>query len=359
MKKIESLSKNLLLKILMFFNPIKKQTPLPHFTNNSNLLFIRLNRIGDALVTTPLFDEIKNQIGCKIFILADRKNHFVFRNNPAIDEVIVFEKGLKGLFSVNRIIKENNIKAVIDLHDDVSTTVSFLIALSNVKYKFGLRKSNSNIYSHVVDRLDSTKNHVIDRNLNLASLFGIKIDKKKVSVKFYPTEKEEKIAITQLTILNPNNKFLVGINISAGSFARFWGIENYIKLYSSLSIFDVKVIIFCSENELLFAKKITDKKNIYPVTKDFGIFASAIMKLNFLITPDTSVVHIASIKKIPTFGLYVKYNTKDMIWSPYNTDFEAVVTEEPTLKNISFEEVKTKLIPFLENHLNVKSNTNL
>ena len=50
------------------------------------------------------------------------------------------------------------------------------------------------------------------------------------------------------------------------------------------------------------------------------------MKLDFLITPDTSVVHIASIKKIPIFGLYVKYNTDDMIWSAYNCDFEAVVT---------------------------------
>jgi ADP-heptose:LPS heptosyltransferase len=359
MKIIESLLKSLLLKIIVFFNPIKKQTPLPHFNKNSNLLFIRLNRIGDALVTTPLFDEIKNQIGCKLFILADKKNHFVFRNNPAIDEVFIFEKGFKGIFSINRIIKENNIEAVIDLHDDVSTTVSFLIAISNIKFKFGLRKSNSKIYTHVVDRLDSTEHHVIDRNLNLAALFNIKIDKKKVSVKFYPTEKEEKIAITQLAILNPNNKYLVGINISAGSLARFWGVENYKNLYSSLSIFDVKVIIFCSENELLFANKITDKKNIYPVTKDFGNFAAAIMKLNFLITPDTSVVHIASIKRIPTFGLYVKYDTEDMIWSPYNTDFESIVTEEPTLKNITSEEVKNKLIPFLENHINVNANTSL
>jgi hypothetical protein len=55
--------------------------------------------------------------------------------------------------------------------------------------------------------------------------------------------------------------------------------------------------------------------------------------------------------KIPLFGIYVKYKTDDMIWTPYNTDFEYVVTEEPTLKNISFESVKKKLIPFWRNIL--------
>lgn len=359
MKKIESSLKNFLLKILLLFNPIKKETPLPNFDKNSNLLFIRLNRIGDALVTTPLFDLIKNQIGSKIFLLADKKNNFVFRNNPAIDEVIVFKKGLKAFFSINKFIKGNNIDAIIDLHDDVSTTVSFLIVLANVKYKFGLRKSNSNIYTHLVDRLDSKRNHIIHRILNLAKLFSIIVNRNNVSVKFYPTEKEKQIADHQIKKLNPDNKYLIGVNISAGSYARFWGVENYKKLFALLKDFNVEVIIFCSEKEFNFAKQIADEKLIYPITKEFGIFAAAIMKLNFLITPDTSVVHIASINKIPLFGLYVKYNTEDMIWNPYNTDFEAVITEEPTLENISFNEVKNKLIPFLENHLNVKSNTNL
>jgi len=90
-----------------------------------------------------------------------------------------------------------------------------------------------------------------------------------------------------------------------------------------------------------------------PPSKEFDTFAAGISKLNFLFTPDTSVVHIASIYKIPVFGLYVKYNTQDMIWSPYNTEFDCIVTEEPTLKNISFEEVINKFIPFLERNINV------
>ncbi|HEX9251480.1 MAG TPA: glycosyltransferase family 9 protein [Ignavibacteriaceae bacterium] len=359
MKQFENWLKNILLKVLLIFNSSKNIKNQPVFNSDSNLLFIRLNRIGDALVTTPLLYQIKQQIGCKIFVLADKKNYFVFSNNPSIDEVVIFEKGIKGFLQIKNIISEKSIDAVVDLHDDVSTTVSFLIALANVKYKLGLRKSNSSIYTQTVKRLDSRTNHVIDRILQIGLLFNLKFERKSIAINYIPSKEERIIAAERIKFMNPNKKFLIGVNISAGSEARFWGVDNYIKLSELLSNYDARVIFFTSKNESNFAKEITDEINIYPLTEAFGIFASAIMQLDFLITPDTSVVHIASINKIPVFGLYVKYNTEDMIWSPYNTDFECVVTEEPTLKNISFDEVKNKLIPFLEKHLNVKSNSSL
>jgi ADP-heptose:LPS heptosyltransferase len=351
MKKIESLFKNILLKILVFFNPIVKQAPLPKFNSESNLLFIRLNRIGDALVTTPLLYEIKQQLGCKIIVLADKKNHFVFRNNPSIDEVIIFNKRIKDFFYINHIIKDKSIEAIIDLHDDVSTTVSFLIAIAKVRYKFGLKKSNQTLYTHVVEKADPRKYHVIERILNLSTLFKLQIDSKAISVKYFPTEAENKIAVDQLKFMNPENRFLIGINISAGSNARFWGVDNFNNLILILKKYNARIIVLCSEKDLHFANQIVTEPDLYPVTNSFGIFASAILNLDFLITPDTSIVHIASIKKIPVFGLYVKYKTDDVIWNPYNTDFEFVETEEPTLKNISLNQVQRKLIPFLEKHL--------
>lgn len=357
MKRIEFILKNILLKVLLLINPVKKEKSLPEFDKRSTILFIRLNRIGDALVTTPLLYEIKNQTGCKIFVLADRKNHFIFRNNPSVDEVIIFEKGLKGILGINKIISENNIDAVIDLHDDVSTTVSFLIAIAKSKYKFGLRKSNNSLFTQTVEKPDSKSNHIILRMLKLSELFGVTFQPEDISVRFYPSEENDVQASVQLRKMNPENKFLVGINISAGSDARFWGVEKFKKLVEDLSVFNIKVILFCNETDYDHAVQIISEDNIYPPTKVFSNFAASIMKLDFLITPDTSVVHIASVKRVPVFGIYVKYKTDDLIWSPFNTDFECVITEEPTLKNISFESVKQKLIPFLEKHINVKANS--
>lgn len=357
MKKVEYFFKNLLLRLLLIFNPVKKDYSIPIFNSDSTILFIRLNRIGDALVITPLLHEVKKQIGCKVVVLADSRNYFVFQNNPSIDEVIIYRKGLKGIIGINKIIKQKNVNAVVDLHDDVSTTVSFLVALAKVKHKFGLMRSNNSIFTHTVEKLNPSKFHVIERCLELGKLFNIKVNNSEVSVRFYPSEDAMNKAKSELEKLNLLNHYLVGINISAGSEARFWGVDNFKKLIDSLSGYEIKILLFCSESDYKLAEQIIEKQNIYPPTKDFGNFAAAIMNLNFLITPDTSVVHIASIKKIPLFGIYVKYNTDDMIWSPYNTEYDCVITEAPTLKNISFESVKKKLIPFLEKQLNVKTNT--
>lgn len=354
MKKFEIFLKNILLKLLVTFNPVKKNIPLPRFDSNSNLLFIRLNRLGDALVTTPLLYEIKKQLKCRVYVLADRKNHFIFKNNPSVDEVIIFEKGLRGYINFHKIIKQKHIDALVDLHDDVSTTVSFLLAMSKAKYKFGLQKSNSSIHTHTVERKDPRKYHVIERILQISILFGLRTELKSVSIKYFPSEEELIVAQDRIKQMNDDNKFLIGVNISAGSKARFWGVNNYLKLSEFLSNYNVRTIYFTSKNEIKFANEITDQNNIYPLTDAFGIFAAGIMQLDFLITPDTSAVHIASINKIPLFGLYVKYNTEDLIWSPYNSDFECVITEEPTLNNVSFDEVKNKLLPFLEKHLNAK-----
>lgn len=359
MKKIEYFFKNVLLKLLLIFNPVKKDILIPSFNSKSSILFIRLNRIGDALVTTPLLHEIKKQIGCGVIVLADSRNHFVFQHNPSVDEVIIYKKGLSGITGINKVIREKNIDAVVDLHDDVSTTVSFLVALAKVKYKFGLFRSNHSIFTHTVEKLNPSKFHVIERNLELGKLFNFNINKPEISVRYYPSEVAILKAKSELDKLNPRRQFLAGINISAGSDARFWGIDNYKKLFETLSNYNIKTVLFCSESDYQLAQQIIEKEIIYPPTKEFGNFAAAIMNLNFLITPDTSVVHIASINKIPLFGIYVKYNTDDMIWSPYNTEFDCVITEEPTLKNMSFELVKNKLIPFLEKQLNVKANTRL
>ena len=103
------------------------------------------------------------------------------------------------------------------------------------------------------------------------------------------------------------------------------------------------------------AKQIIDDER-FIFTSEFDNFCALISKLNFLFTPDTSTVHIAAAFNVPVFGIYVNYNTDEIIWTPYNTIFDAVITKEPTLHNIMFSDVEKKLKPFLEKLLNIYNN---
>jgi ADP-heptose:LPS heptosyltransferase len=351
MKKIEIILKSLLLRILLLLKGKSKIPVKKSFDENSKILFIRLNRIGDALVTTPLLHELKISLKCKIYVLADRKNRVAYTNNRDIDELVIFEKGIKGFLKVLRFIKDENIDTVVDLHDDVSTTVSFLIALCSAQNKFGLEKGNKNIYTRTIPRPESKIHHVVDRVMEIAKLFNIQPDMSRVKLYYYLDNTSIEYANDLISGKYSANKFLVGINISAGSRARFWGIDNFKNLLDYLSRYDVNIIILSSPEDSEDAIKIAGNNYNYFYSNDFSRFSAVISKLDLLFTPDTAVVHIASAYGVPTFGIFVKYNTEDIIWSPYNTKFDCVVTTNHNLSLITVEQVIAGLKPFLEKQL--------
>jgi ADP-heptose:LPS heptosyltransferase len=356
MKKLEIVLKNLLLRILLSFNKSNKGAVIPCFNRDSKILCIRLNRIGDALVTTPFLKYISDNLNCRIDILADRKNYFIFESTLNKYNIFIYNKGLTGLYKLITLINRTKYNVIIDLHDDVSTTVSFIIALSKAPFKFALQKENKIIFTHTINRLAPENNHVIYRLFELSKLFSL-TPPPNANIDFVIGKESEKYADEFIKKHHLMNKYLLGINISAGSEARFWGGERFNKLVEFFSKYHVSIILLTAPNDIKKAEIISNGK--YPVfySHEFDKFCSIIPKLNFLFTPDTSIVHIASAFKIPLFGIYVKYNTNDIIWYPIASKYEAVITTEPNFKNLDFEALKDKLKIFFENTYNEEKNT--
>ncbi len=348
MKKIEIIIRKIILQLLLLFKWTKKKSNYPVLDKNSKLLFIRLNRIGDALVTTPLLYELKQQIGCMIYVLASEQNYFIFNNSQLCDEIIVYNKRIKSQKGLINKLNELNFDAIIDLHDDVSTTVSYIVALTKSEYKIGFDKSNAKIYSNIIMRLDASKYHVIDRVMEFCKAFNIKPVSPDVNIKYQPSRESLNFIDSFISKNLSSQKFIFGINISAGSDARFWGTDNYKSLVELLKDYEIIPLIMCVERDLELALEVSQNNIPIFYNPSFDIFSAMVSRLDFLFTPDTSIVHIASAFKVPTFGIYVKYNTSDLIWYPYKSKFDSVTTLEPTLKNVKFDEVKIKFLPFFE-----------
>lgn len=360
MKELEIALKNLLLTLYLSFHSAKKIQSLPNFTRESKILFVRLNRIGDALVTTPLLHLVKKEIGCKVVVLADSKNYFTFKNSSFVDQIIIFQKGAKGFRETLKLLNQMEFDAVVDLHDDVSATVSLLISKLKVPIKIGLQKSNETIFTHTIQRLEQSSSHVIERLMMIAKIFSLNYDLSECNVHYNPLPHSiQKIE----EYINKNfnrDKIIIGVNISAGSDARFWGVNNYKKLIDFLKSYDVQVLLLSTTRDLRSAMSILpDNQGHIFYTPVFDEFAAIITKIDLLFSPDTATIHLASVAKIPVFGIYVKYNTDAQIWSPFQSPFDCVITEEQTLINVSFEEVKSKFKPFLEKYINAKSNSKL
>ena len=349
MKKLEIVLRKILLRLLLLLNPNAKKDGSHEYNSESKILFIRLNRIGDALVSTPLLKVVKEKTGSGIFVLADRKNKSAFFNNPYIDELIVFNKGFQGIFEIIRFIKENKIDTVVDLHDDVSTTVSLIISLCGAGNKFALEKWNEKIFTRTVPKPDPEKVHVVERIFALSKLFGVDYAGEDINIVYNPLPESIRKAEDYLKQKFSDDKFTVGINISAGSEARYWGTGNFVRLYEFLKNYDINCLVIAAPDDQAKASEIS-KDYIYS-SSNYDEFAAMISRMDMIFTPDTAAVHLASAFKVPVFGIYVKYKTQDMIWSPYASDFDRIITEEPNLNNVKFEEAINKFKPFLEKHL--------
>ncbi len=351
-KKIEIILKNFFLKLLILLFRVKNRDGRITLPENPRILFIRLNRLGDGLVTTPLIKLIKENLNPYILVLADSKNFVAFNSNKNIDKVIVYHKGIKSFFEIINFVKSQKIDLVIDAHDDVSFTVSLLVGCIRTKYKLALKKKNSPLFTHTVPKPDPKSVHVVDRVLAIAAALNLSYNRDEVNIDYNPPSIASHKSDNFIEKRFPEKKFLIGLNISAGSDARFWGVENFRKLEKWLyDNYDVHIIFICSTRDVKHAFQITVHQGNVFFTPDFDEFAAMIGKLDLLFSPDTATIHIASAFKVPVFGLYVKYNTEDMIWSPYRSDFDCVVTKEPNLNNLTFEEVISKLKPFLEKHI--------
>jgi ADP-heptose:LPS heptosyltransferase len=359
LKELEILFRKLLLKFLLLTRRKITSNAKPSFSRESKVLFIRLNRIGDALVTTPLLKEIKSKVGCQVYVLASSSNYFIFENKALTDEIIVYRKNLVGISALIKMINKIGFDAIVDLHDDVSSTVSYLMAFSKSKYKFGLAKENHKLFTHTVQKLDPSKHHVIDRMLEFVKLFNLEIDYSEANIVYSCSKEAEEKLNTFLEKHFSTKKFFVGINISAGSEARFWGVNNYIELVKDLSGYDINLMLMCTETDLQKAVQISDRKLPIFYRPVFDEFCAMIAHLDLLVTPDTSIVHVASAFEVPVFGLFVKYNTNNKIWSPYKSKFDCVVTEGPTLHNVTQKEVNNKIIPFFEKLFYEYSNQNV
>jgi ADP-heptose:LPS heptosyltransferase len=358
MKQLEIALKNFLLTFYLTFHSEKRVNSISVFSKDSKLLFIRLNRIGDALVTTPLLHAVKNNLNCKIVVLADSKNFFTYKNTPDVDQIIIFQKGAKGFRETLKLLNEMKFDAVIDLHDDVSTTVSFLISKLHIPVKFGLEKSNSKVYTNTVKRLPQNESHVIERIMQLTNLFNISYSIDECNVHYYPLKHSLKKIDDYLSKTFDRSKFILGINISAGSDARFWGVKKFRSLIDFLKAYDVQVLMLSTTRDLRSAMSIMgDNKDKIFFTPVFDEFAAMITKLDMLFSPDTATIHLASVSKIPVFGIYVQYDTDAQIWSPFQSPFDCVITQEPTLINVTFDEVIKKFKPFLEKFAHVTPNS--
>jgi ADP-heptose:LPS heptosyltransferase len=340
LKTIELAFRRFLLRSLSAV--VKRGTPLPEGMdfNAVKVLFVRQDRIGDVLVSTPLIHALKLHFpGMVIDFLLSSNNHFVLQHEPLVRKRWVYRKNVFSALMIVLGVRHERYDFAIDLMDNPSTTSTVICALAGARWNIGLSKENAYVYDVTVPLLSRKETHIVDRLAMLLTVFGLKPEKERLRIRYAVSEKSDAAAHDFLKEKKIEGRFIIGLNISPARGVRFWGVTNFQELICDLFLNypEYPLLILSQPSDRSVAEQIAqpfDSVLLSPETKTFDAFAALVKSIGFLVTPDTSAVHLAAAFDIPSVVLYVQSNKGLRVWVPYGSESEILVTDVDDLTTI-------------------------
>jgi ADP-heptose:LPS heptosyltransferase len=309
------------------------------------LLFVRHDKLGDMIISLPIFHNLKKYYpDIEIDILCGRDNNMIIDHDPHISRVFFYKKKpLTDLKSIAE-MRRSKYDAIVDMTFGESVTATILLSLIGPgAFKLGAGKLRLvPFFDRVVDGRDAGGPHIIRSTASILSLFDISPDDCDLVPKIYLIDEDERKGRDFLDTLRGEHDLLIGINLSAGRPARTWPLDNYSELIGMLkSRFEsAAFILSTAPNERWKMQKIGDthQQRVYAVPSGCSIreIAGLLKHLDFLITPDTSIGHLASCVNLPSLAMYPGNVQNFAVWRPFNPCVRAV--NSPDLYRIEYLE---------------------
>lgn len=301
------------------------------------VLFIRPEKIGDMVVSLPVFDELLRRYPhIYIGILCSPRSYEIIRHDPRFDRVFLYRKNIVRDLLELLAIRRDMYDCVVDMVDDDSLTGLVLSQLSVAESpRIGSgKKQYARHYDYVSSHRDRNITHSIDRALCLLDAFGV--DGRNADRYAQPHVGDEEFRRADSFLISTAvpgaSGMAVGFNLSAGKTTRQWAGEKSRELITSILDYfpESRVILITApsdrprgeELERLFDQRVVQVPPELSITEVSAI----ISRIDLLITPDTSLVHIARSFKVPVVGMYPRPQWNLERWRPYGQQSGVVLS---------------------------------
>jgi ADP-heptose:LPS heptosyltransferase len=284
-------------------------------TRIRRVLFLRQDRIGDMVVTLPTIHALKRRYPhIEISILASPANVSIIKHDPAVCEIHLYNKKRLGdTLRTLRHIRRQRYDVFIDLMTGTSITSLILtLLMAKESFKIGLSKEAFRHYYDCYTREDAMGEQHIAYQVGATLLpFGIDLTREPLdgAVRL-SDEQREKGAQIVAELRNSRYEAIVGINISAGRVNRSWDQERYATTIGQLSrgYPQLQFVISCDPRDygrgVTVAKAGGNNVAIIPPGLSLPEVIAVISKLDCILSPDTSICHIAAGLGVPLLGFY-------------------------------------------------------
>ena len=336
-----------------------------NFLENNNIksiLFLRYDgKIGDMVVNSLMFREIKKVYpDTKIGVITRGAAIDIIKNNPNVDEIYEYHKDRKKIKDLALKIKEEKYDLLIDFSEMLRVNQMMLINLCGARINIGLDRKDWKLFDLSIESGKDFKwtEHITKRYLAYLIKLGLKKENIDISYDIYlKNEKKYEIFFNKIK----ENKKLI-LNPYGASKHKSFSIETLENIINYLKDKDIAIILVYfgdKYEELKFLEK--KYKYVYIPKKIESILDTAILikKSDYVISPDTSIVHIASAFNKKMITIYPpkggKYGVDHLVWAPESEYSKVIFCKDKTgtydeidINTFNFDEIKKEILKILE-----------
>lgn len=301
------------------------------FSKLKTISIIRTDRIGDVILTLPMFEIIKNiNPNFRTILIASKYTLPLYQNNPYVDKYYCIED-----ISIIDINKKENIDLIFMPNSNFDQ--AWQVFKSKIKYRVGTKyRLYSILYNfQIQDHRKISQYHELEYNLRMISAI---------------TKDEYKAKLTPIYLKNIScdkfehlkNKNFVIIHPGSGNSSRDISLDNWKLIIKLLLNKNINIVITGIEKEKHLCDELCmsiDKIHNYCGKLDLDETINLISYSKALFANSTGVIHIAAALDKITCGFYPNsphigierwrpYNCKSYIVSPHMGDEMSSITNE-------------------------------
>ena len=293
------------------------------------ILIIRLDRIGDVVLSTPVLKAVRDAYPDShiAFMVAPHAKD-IAEGNPYINEVIVYDKtrAHKGALEGAKFIAglaRKRFDIAIMLHPTRRTHL--LAFLSGIPKRLGYeRKMGLILTDKIPDKKHLGLKHEIDYTLGLLRYIGIETKDRKLHVPIDKTSEDRVGRILADAGIKDSDR-IVAINPGASCRSKRWPVGRFAEAADSLAReLGVKIVIVSGSQDKCFADQTASRMN----TKALNLsgmttvreLACLLKRSSLFISNDSGPVHIACAMGTPVISIFGRSDRglSPRRWGPTN-----------------------------------------
>lgn len=312
-------------------------TSIPDGEELGGILLLRQDRIGDMIMTLPLLRKLKQvHPRAGLYVVASESNRIILKHEPGID-VIRYSKSPADFVSSLLQVREYAPEAAVDMHMHDSTTSLIYALASGARWRLHVDRDNRLPYN--VRVAAPQDGHIMDAFAGLLSGLGrpVGTDSLDREVSLSREEADYARRFWESAGFLPGD--CAAVNISAGGSNREWETEKYASVCRDLLSMGLVPLLVAHSSDRERGEvivRLVEGSVMAPSTPTILHLAALLRGVVLLVSPDTSVIHLAASMGIPVVGMYLPFDPSLPKWYPWNVENEVIrADDEMSLASVS------------------------